>query len=232
MRTRNAPISAPDGRDAAVADGRIGPNAAIQLIAALRSRREDEALGALFADAGLSAWLTQPPEAMIDQRDAMRLHQGVRRALPPDKAESVLAEAGRLTAEYLLENRIPRFAQVILRLLPPRLSAAALSKAIAANAWTFAGSGRFEAKVGREVEYRIYANPLAEGAHSDTPICIWNAAVFETLFRQLVSKRARAEEVACVARGDSCCRFRLTWKESATGASNPAVFPNRAPRAP
>ena len=77
--------------NAAQGAGRIGPNAAIQLVAALRHRGEEEALRRVFRSAGLEDWLSHPPEKMIDQRAAARLHIGLRSVLPPDRADAVLA---------------------------------------------------------------------------------------------------------------------------------------------
>jgi len=203
--------------------GRIGPNAAIQLIAALRNRSEDEALDRLFRSAHLEGWLSHPPETMIDQTDAARLHMGLRRALPPARAQAALAEAGRLTAAYLLANRIPRPAQWVLKLIPARLAASVLLRAISHNAWTFAGTGRFEGRVGRGALFTVYENPLCAGEHAAAPVCIWHAQVFESLFRALVSPRARAIETSCRACGDGFCRFELEWTPSRRAAAASTV---------
>jgi len=188
---------------------RVGPNAALQTFAALRARGEGSAR-AVAARAGLSAWLDTPPQEMIPQADAARLHEAVRAELPPSQADAVLADAGRRTADYLLANRIPGFAQILLRALPASLAARGLTKAIAANAWTFAGSGRFEAKPGPV--YEIYDNPFCAGASKGRKLCVWHAAVFERLFQALVSRQTAVEETACCAEGSPCCRFRLNWR--------------------
>lgn len=190
---------------------RIGPNAAIQLIAALRHRGEEETLDRLFRDAGVEGWLSHPPESMIDEAAAARLHVGLRRALPRARAEAVLGKAGRLTAAYLLAHRIPRPAQWAFKLMPARLAASVLSRAIAKNAWTFAGTGRFEGRVGRNAQFTVHDNPLCAGERADAPVCVWHAQVFEGLFAKLVSPRARAIETSCRACGDGFCRFELEW---------------------
>jgi divinyl protochlorophyllide a 8-vinyl-reductase len=123
-----------------------------------------------------------------------------------------------LTAAYLLANRIPRPAQWVLKLLPARLAALALTKAIAGNAWTFAGSGRFEGRVAEGAVFTVYDNPLCAGETASAPVCVWHTQVFETLFRALVSPRAAAVETSCRARGDGFCRFELQW----TPARRPA----------
>jgi divinyl protochlorophyllide a 8-vinyl-reductase len=207
---------------------RIGPNAVIQLVAALKALGETEAMSRLFQQSGHGAWLESPPHKMIAASEAARLHVGLRGLLPKPRAEAALALAGGLTADYLLANRIPGFAKTVFRILPSRLSAWALMRLISANAWTFAGSGVFSFAIDSGAEARIGENPLCSGLHTEAPACVWHAAVFEGLFRSLVSPSSRAQEVACRARGDDCCRFRLDWAGRATTplASNPAVISN------
>jgi divinyl protochlorophyllide a 8-vinyl-reductase len=219
MSNRRASISALELSRSHVATAnpdRIGPNAVIQLIVALAALGETEAMARLFKESGREAWLEAPPEEMIPASEAARLHVGLRRILPRSRAEVALATAGHLTADYLLANRIPGVAQAFFKVLPPRLSAWALMRAISANAWTFAGSGEFSFTIGSfwinsGAEARIRDNPLCSGLRAEAPACVWHAAVFETLFCALVSPTSRAREIACRARGDACCRFRLDW---------------------
>ena len=214
MSNRRAPISALDlSRSHPVAENpdRIGPNAVIQLVAALKALGETGPMARLFQDTGHGAWLESPPETMIPASEAARLHVGLRRLLPEARAAAALAMAGGLTADYLLANRIPGFAQAIFRIMPSRLSAWALMRLISAHAWTFAGSGVFSFAIDSGAEARIGDNPLCSGLRTEAPACVWHAAVFEGLFRALVSPSSRARETACRARGDDCCRFRLDW---------------------
>lgn len=193
-------------------EGRIGPNAVLQLIEALRARGHAALIGPLFNLAGAADWLSAPPGEMVNERRVARLHHETRAALSPEEAEAVMTEAGRRTADYLLAHRIPRVAQGLLKLLPARLAATALTGAIRANAWTFAGSGGFEARVGRTVVFVLEGNPLCAGEISPTPMCAWHTAVFERLFRVLVSPRARCRETQCEAAGGSSCRFEVDWR--------------------
>ncbi|HEY0331715.1 MAG TPA: bacteriochlorophyll 4-vinyl reductase [Rhodopseudomonas sp.] len=191
---------------------RIGPNAVIQLIQALTAAGLDDPARQIFAAAGASEWLARPPGEMVDERPVAAIHQAVRRLLPAGQAAAVLTDAGLRTGDYILANRIPKFAQTILKLLPAPLAARMLVKAIAAHSWTFAGSGGFSGEVGRNVVLEIADNPICAGEHADTPVCVWHAAVFQRLFQVLVSPRARAVEIACGAHGDGCCRFVVDWK--------------------
>jgi divinyl protochlorophyllide a 8-vinyl-reductase len=210
-RASNSALELPRSHPVAENPDRIGPNAVIQLIAALKALGETEAMSRLFRETGSDAWLESPPEKMIPASEAARLHVGLRRCLPEPRAEAALALAGGLTADYLLANRIPRPAQAVFKILPARLSAWALMRLISAHAWTFAGSGVFSFAIDSGAEARIRENPLCSGLRTEAPACVWHAAVFEGLFRALVSPSTRAQETACRARGDDCCRFRLDW---------------------
>lgn len=190
----------------------VGPNAVIQLAAALRRAGLDWVARAAFAEADAEDWLMVPPAAMVDERKVALLHQLIRESLPQDQAVAVLQDAGRLTADYLLAHRIPRAAQSVLRLLPPALATRSLVPAIRAHAWTFAGSGHFSAHAGTPTVFEICGNPLCAHETADHPVCTWHAAVFERLFGVLVSPHVRVAETACAAQGDPCCRFVADWR--------------------
>ena len=146
--------------------------------------------------------------AMIPEREAAALHRRLR-AEHPARAPRLAAEAGARTADYLLAHRIPAPVRGILRHLPPAAAAAILSRAIARNAWTFAGSGTFR----REGAWRfaIAANPLVAGEFSRSPLCQWHAAVFGRLYRELVAPDCLCTETRCTAEGaGASCVFVIT----------------------
>lgn len=199
--TAPARVGPPAGR----APGRIGPNAVLQLLPLL-----EEVGGAGFRDRMLEeAGLSGPPSdaGLMDEGPAAALHQALRRHLP-GQAAAIAAAAGSRTADYILAHRIPAAAQTLLRGLPAWAGAPLLSKAIARNAWTFAGSGRF--RVAGPLVFEIAQNPIVGGEVAAAPLCHWHAAVFERLFRTLVDDRLRAVETACCACGDAACRFELS----------------------
>jgi divinyl protochlorophyllide a 8-vinyl-reductase len=165
----------------------------------------------VFAGAGVAGWLADPPAVMVDEHLAAGLHRTLRARLPVEQASLVMAEAGRLTADYLLAARIPASAQAILKLLPAFLSASLLVGAIKAHAWTFAGSGHFSARSGTPLLLEIRNNPLCAGEHAPAPVCAWHAAVFRRLFEVLVSRDVRVDEIDCEACGGSACRFSIDW---------------------
>jgi divinyl protochlorophyllide a 8-vinyl-reductase len=194
----------------AVADpARIGPNAVIQLAAALRAAGQDALAAHVFTACGVPEWRDHPPGDMVDERRVARLHQAVRATVPD--APAILSDAGRRTADYLLANRIPKPAQALLKILPARPAAAILVAAIRRNAWTFAGSATFAAHTANPTVFEITRNPICAGEHAAAPVCDWHAAVFERLFQALVSRKARAVETLCEADGGACCRFEVGW---------------------
>jgi divinyl protochlorophyllide a 8-vinyl-reductase len=191
--------------------GRIGPNAIIQTADALRLLSGEDTTRRVFVAARLDAYLSVPPADMVDEAEVIRLHGALRTLLDDETARAVATRAGQLTAAYLLAHRIPRPAQRVLRLLPARLASRALSLAISAHAWTFAGTGRFVARPGRPTIYEISHCPMCRGQGAGHAVCDFYAATFETLFVTLVHRHARAREISCEAMGASACRFEIDW---------------------
>lgn len=189
---------------AANPEAKVGPNAVTQVAAALRAIGGEPLARQVFFAAGLGDVLAAPPEHMVGQGVAAHLHDTLRLTLPPDDAQQIAADAGRRTADYLLANRIPKPAQWVMQVLPPRLAAPILLKAMAANAWTYAGTGRVRTKAGDPCVLEIVENPLAQ------PLCPWHVAVFERLFRALVAKGAQVKHTSCCANGATACRFEIT----------------------
>jgi divinyl protochlorophyllide a 8-vinyl-reductase len=181
----------------------VGPNAVIQLGVALAEQEGPECARRVFARAGVPQLLLQPPEAMIEQETPAALFDAACEILDPPAASRVLARAGRLTADYLLRHRIPRPVAALLRRLPRGWAARLLLRAIERNAWTFAGSGRFAVHLGSPHVVEIADNPLT------TPGCVWHVAVFERLFRALVSPGANVCQLRCCREGDPLCRFEI-----------------------
>jgi len=202
----DGPESAGSGRAA-----RIGPNAVTRIGEALRATGHERWIVPIYAAAGACDWLDSPPQEMVDERQAARLHLAVRRFLPASGASQVLAEAGRLTADYLLAVRIPPAARLLLKALPAPIGIRLLLRAVRMHAWTFAGSGRFDCAAGPPVTIEIGANPLCAGERAAEPVCDWHAAVFQRLFQSLVTRRSAVREVECVASGQDRCRFTVSY---------------------
>jgi divinyl protochlorophyllide a 8-vinyl-reductase len=184
---------------------RVGPNAVTQLAAVLRAFGGEPALARVFTAAGLGHYLEAAPDAMIPQREAIAAHKALYAELP-DVAEALAYEAGLRTGDYLLAHRIPKPAQMMLRLAPRQFAASLLLKAIAAHAWTFTGSGRFTARRMRGgCTIEIAANPLA------TNPCAWHRGVFTRLFGALICAHATVTEIACCGDGAPACVFEVKW---------------------
>jgi len=188
---------------------RIGPNAILQMLPVLDAHVGAETRRALLAEAGVIA--IPDGASMIPEGPAAALHQALRRRLPRE-APAIAREAGLGTADYILAHRIPRPAQRLLRLMPAALAAPILARAISRHAWTFAGSGRFEVAAARPLAFTLRDNPVVRGERAADPLCHWHVAVFERLFRTLVSPRARVTETACCAQGAPACRFEIALR--------------------
>ncbi len=193
----------------ASAAGRIGPNAVIRLAEALDAVESKQVTLSLFEGAGLGAYVLSPPGAMVPEADVTALHHKLRADLGFIRAGSVSWIAGLRTADYLLANRIPKPVQRLLRIMPRKVAAYILLKAIGAHAWTFAGSGRFSWSINRRITLVFGNCALCRGQHSKTPCCAYYASTFERLFRELISSDARVQETHCIAMGHDACRFEI-----------------------
>jgi divinyl protochlorophyllide a 8-vinyl-reductase len=187
---------------------RIGPNAVTRLAEAAEAAMGRDETRALFIAAGLERHLDAPPERMVEEGEVVALHAALATRWP-GAARRIAADAGARTAAYLLANRIPRAAQAVLRILPPGVAARGLMAAIGGHAWTFAGSGAFAARVRRGgAEVTVTGGPFAAPGAAAGPMAAFYGAVFETLFRRLVSARSAAETRAA----DGACAVRLGWR--------------------
>jgi divinyl protochlorophyllide a 8-vinyl-reductase len=202
------PAAAPlPGRQPA---GRVGPNAVVRLAEALDAGPGADTARRVFARAALEPYLTEPPFEMVDEREVARLYRALWDALPEAQVRAVARDAGRRTGDYLLAHRIPKPVQRLLKLMPASWAGAVLLKAVARNAWTFAGSGQFaHGRIRSGFAVDIAGCPLAADLHRDAPVCDMYAGTFERLFRVLVRPDATVEEVTCSAAGADACRFRI-----------------------
>lgn len=183
--------------------GRVGPNAVLQLRSALSHRGGLGLTRQVFDHANLDMLLRYPPDEMVDETMPALLFSSLWALLSGPDAAATAREAGQRTADYILANRIPGFAQVLLKSLPMSLSRPLLLKAILKSAWTFAGSGVCRVQNGNPASIEIEHNPIPQ------PGCVWHVAVFERLFRTLVSVRSRVRHTECILNGAPACRFEI-----------------------
>jgi divinyl protochlorophyllide a 8-vinyl-reductase len=193
----------------AQAPARIGPNAIIRVAEALIARQGSAT--SCFADAQLAHYLSAPPQAMVDEREVIALQRALRERLGLEEASAVSRDAGLRTGDYLLAHRIPKPAQFLLRMLPPRPASSILLGAVGKHAWTFSGSGHFSFETGRPVRVSIAGCPICRDAVADRPLCDFYSATFERLFATLVSRRTQVHEVQCQAMGADACVFEIRW---------------------
>lgn len=192
--------------------GRIGPNAVTRIAEALATLHGEEVMRGVFADAALLHHLQKPPGSMLDERDVMALHRAGRRRLGEVAFAQVAYLAGQLTGDYILAKRIPMFAQRLLKIMPRWLASRVLGKAIAAHAWTFAGSGEFSllSRPGGML-LTIKNSPLARAEQADVPLCGYYSATFERIFSRLVAPGTAVTEISCVATGANACCFDVVF---------------------
>lgn len=185
---------------------RIGPNSVLQLLPLL-----DEALGRSERERLLhSAGMAAPPSSagLMSEGPAASLHQRLR-AEHPDIAARLTQGAGERTGEYIIQQRIPPAALLVLRRLPAWLAGPLLGRVIEKHAWTFAGSGRFRIVSLQPAIFEIVDNPVVRGETAAQPICHWHAAVFARLYRHIVDPGLDCRETQCCASGAPACRFEI-----------------------
>lgn len=183
--------------------GLVGPNAILQCQPALMSLGGEDLTRRIYAEAGLSGLLDSPPQAMVPQDEVFALHRAIMDGLTPEEGARVAWDAGARTGDYIVENRIPRLARLVLRAMPARLSGPALLRAIERHAWTFAGDADVYQEITPIMRLAILDNPLAMGP------CNWHRAVLQTIFRRLVSRRAHVRETRCCGQGHPACIFEI-----------------------
>jgi divinyl protochlorophyllide a 8-vinyl-reductase len=199
---------APGG--APTAAGVMGPNAITRVAEALTAALGEDACRAVFASAGAARHLTHPPTQMVDEMEVARLHRALIEILGPAQAAEISREAGRLTGDYLLANRIPVFAQIILGRLPRPIAAHMLVSAIARHAWTFAGSGEFSFCFTPGLRLRLAGSPICRQLRSEAPVCHYFAATFERVFSAVLGP-VTVQETECEASGAKACIFEIRW---------------------
>ncbi|WP_291297246.1 bacteriochlorophyll 4-vinyl reductase [Elioraea sp.] len=205
-----APAGTIDGL-ARAAEPRVGPNAITRIAEALRSEHDERVARAVFAAAGISGWLDTPPGAMVPECDVAALHRALVAALGERDARAVAASAGRRTAAFLLAHRIPGPVRLVLRLLPAAPSARLLMRVIGRHAWTFVGSGKFEASDGPPVIVTITGGPLRAAGAAAAGVAAYYAATFEALFRALVHPRTTVTARRRATEATASCVFALNW---------------------
>ena len=168
----------------------IGPNAVMQLAAAMEERLGQRETRAIFADAQVSPM--PRGDLMIAEDFALRLHRWL--ALhEPIESYAIAHEAGLRTADYIIANRIPPLAVRLLRSLPAPIAAPLLMQAIRRHAWTFAGAGHFEPD--GAWHFTMDRSAASDIGLPPASLFHWYAAVFTRLFDRLVAPGCRCRDL-------------------------------------
>lgn len=194
--------------------GRIGPNAIIQTVQALKERYGIPQTETLLRRIGHAALITTLPHEMIDEQDFLVLMQALRAQLGLAETGEILQRSGQLTAGYVLANRIPAPVRLLLKLLPPGLALPMLLTAVKKHAWTFVGTGEFSYVLGKKPQLFIVNCVECRGVQADAPICRFYQGAFEGLLRALVSARTQVRETSCGACGEERCTFAVTFAKT------------------
>ena len=195
----------------ATAAGRIGPNAIIRTVEALREILGEAKTAALLKQAGLDGYGREFPHDMVAEAEVTSLFTTIYRELGNRCAREVARSSGERTGDYLLANRIPRAAQTALKLLPATLASRGLLAAIRGKTWTFAGSGSVVLSDGRPALVTFTDCPLCRGSSAEASVCDYYAATFERLYRVLVHPSAAAAEISCRAAGAPHCTIEIRY---------------------
>ncbi len=135
-------------------------------------------------------------------------------AAPPSEMATSGGERAQIEAvvrDYLLANRIPAFAQRVLKITPRPLAARILVAAIARHAWTFSGSGEFSYQFAPHLRLRIARSPICKGLCTEAPACAYFAATFERVFAEVMGSSLSVTETECAAMGAAACVFEVRW---------------------
>lgn len=187
---------------------RIGPNAIIQTIAALREVYAPDELPRLLAG-GAEAYLSQLPHEMIPEEQFHALVELITPRLGIERAGEILYRSGERTADYVRANRIPAPFRAVLGVLPAPLGLRLLLLAISKHAWTFAGSGKFSFHLGRAPWISIGKPVDHDTSAIAAVLCRYYCGSFTQMLRRVVSQRIELRETSCQARGGEACVYQI-----------------------
>ncbi|HQT62254.1 bacteriochlorophyll 4-vinyl reductase [Acidiphilium sp. 20-67-58] len=210
----------------------MGPNAILQVFAALAASGGPACVARVARAAGAEPYLAHPPAAMVPAADVLALHRAVRACLGAGPGGVVLRAAGAATGRYLLARRIPRPVRLALRAAPAPLAARLLVAAIRRHAWTFGMPDGLDATWRGGLRLTLATNPIAvpgtarperpssagsempdsagiEDPGACNPGCAFHAGTFEVLFQALVDRRLVVREESCRAAGQPACVFTI-----------------------
>lgn len=194
-------------KQAGVAEARIGPNALIQSVNALREQYEDARIQAILHQCDQEALLVSLPTTMVAEQAFAGLVVALADQLGVAEARKILWRAGQLTAGYLLQNRIPRPFQWLLRPLPHRPALQLLLLAVGKHAWTFVGSGQFSYVVGKTPELTVLTH-----LYPGEAVCGFYGGTFDHLIHKLIAAQAQTKVTTSLAAGQTKCVYAIQFE--------------------
>lgn len=184
--------------------GMMGAQTVLPLVAAIERNLGPDVVAHLLDEA---RFIHLPEHGEhVRERQVAVLHQALRRQFP-EQAEEIQREAARDAVEWIMHNRIPARARLLLSGMPWQIAVWMLGRHAAQNSWAFGGSGQF--KVLSTSEFQLVDNPLIRGEHAHGPVCAWHEELFQQTFRRMAHNRLRCTETSCMAAGADACRFTL-----------------------
>jgi bacteriochlorophyll 4-vinyl reductase len=183
----------------------IGPNAVLQLVPLLDRAGGTDWRDMLLARAGLD--VLPDGSGMIPEIPVDAAASGACAGTGQIWQHSLAGRRGLATGDYILAHRIPPAAQWLLKALPWRLSARLLSRAIARNAWTFAGSGQF--LVMTPLIFALRANPLVQRRGGGSPAMRLASGRLHAALSDPRSSASHLPRTALLRHGPCACRFEM-----------------------
>ena len=176
------------------APGRIGPNALIQTARALEARYGADEARRILRLCGMDILMEEDPQGMRDEREFLSLVTFLTKLLPSGELRAVLHDSGRRTGAYVLRHRIPGPVKLLVRPLPRGLRLRLLLEAIRRHAWTFAGSGSYQFRMGDRPLVSLRHGAPAQRVPSTEPLHAYYRGAFEELLRAMVAPTTELEE--------------------------------------
>lgn len=188
-------------------EARIGPNALIQTVAAMRESLSEAQVAAVLDRCNQEHLLRESVTGMVAEQSFAGLVAALADQLGIERAHQILQRAGQRTADYLLAHRIPGLFQRLLGILPGRMALKLLLAAIGRHAWTFAGSGTFVYSVARPSRI-IVTSPIRPAA----ALYGFYGGTFDHLIRVLIDAQVTLESFASERAGWSECAYFVQLK--------------------
>ena len=191
---------------AGTTEARIGPNALIQSVNALREQYNEARIRTILCQCGQEDLLVTSPTTMVAEQAFADLVVALADQLGIEPAQQILWRAGQLTAGYLLQHRIPRPFQWLLRPLPHRLALQLLLLAVGKHAWTFVGSGQFSYIVGKTPELTVLTC-----LYPGEAVCGFYGGTFDHLIHMLIAAQAQTRVTTSLATGQTKCVYAIRF---------------------